>query len=43
MKWIIISFFSVAILLSVLFTAGFEFLDLDGPASTAQALSTGTR
>ncbi len=38
MKWIMISFFSVVILLSVLFTAGFEFIELDGPMSTAQAV-----
>lgn len=41
MKWIAISFFSIVIVLSVLFTAGFEFIeiDLDAP-STAQALPT---
>ncbi|MGH7260724.1 MAG: hypothetical protein ACREI9_08600 [Nitrospiraceae bacterium] len=38
MKWIMLSFFSVVILMSVLFTAGFEFIDLEGPMSTAQAL-----
>ena len=38
MKWIAISFFSIVIVLSVLFTAGFEFIamDLDTP-TTAQA------
>jgi len=43
MKWIMISFFSVVILLSMLFTAGFEFLDLDGPTSAAQTISMGAR
>jgi len=43
MKWIIVSFFSIVILLSVMFTAGFEFLDLQGPTSTAQALPAETR
>ena len=38
MKWIMLSFFSVVILLSVLFTAGLVFIDLDGPTSTAHAL-----
>ncbi len=39
MKWILFSFFSIVIVLSVLFTAGFEFIgiDLEAP-STAQAL-----
>jgi hypothetical protein len=43
MKWILISFFSVVILMSVLFTAGFEFIEIDGPPSTAQALPLATR
>lgn len=45
MKWIAISFFSVVILMSVLFVAGFQFIeiDLDGPPSTAQALAPATR
>lgn len=45
MKWITISFFSVVILMSVLFAAGFEFIefDLEGPPSTAQALPPATR
>ena len=43
MKWIWISFFSVVILISVLFTAGFEFLELEQPSSTAQALPVATR
>jgi hypothetical protein len=38
MKWIMISFFSVVIILSLLFTAGFEFIELEGPPATAQAL-----
>jgi len=43
MKWILISFFSVVILLSVLFAAGFELIGSDGPASTAQALPSSMR
>jgi len=43
MKWILISFFSVIILLSVLFTAGFELIGSEGPPSTAQALPAATR
>lgn len=45
MKWITISFFSVVILMSVLFAAGFEFIgiDLEGPPATAQALPPATR
>jgi hypothetical protein len=43
MKWILISFISVVILMSVLFTAGFEFIEMDGPPSTAQALPLATR
>jgi hypothetical protein len=45
MKWIAISFFSMVILLSVLFMAGFQFIELDfeGPPSTAQALPQATR
>ncbi len=43
MKWIMISFFSVVILLSVLFTAGFEFIALDGPLSTAHAVPVAAR
>jgi hypothetical protein len=43
MKWIAISFFSIVIVLSVLFTAGFEFIgiDLDTPP-LAQALPAAT-
>jgi hypothetical protein len=43
MKWILISFFSVVILMSVLFTAGFEFIEMDGPPSTAQAVPVAAR
>lgn len=45
MKWITISFFSVVILMSVLFAAGFEFIgiDMEGPPATAQALPPATR
>lgn len=43
MKWIMISFFSVVILLSVLFTAGFEFIGIEVPMSTAQALPVAVR
>lgn len=45
MKWIAISFFSAVILMSVMFAAGFEFIeiDLDGPPATAQALPPATR
>jgi hypothetical protein len=43
MKWIMISFFSVVILLSVLFTAGFELIALDGPPATAQAIPVAAR
>jgi hypothetical protein len=43
MKWILLSFFSVVILLSVLFAAGFEFIDSEGPPSTTQALPTAMR
>lgn len=44
MKWIVIGFFSVVILLSVLFTAGFEFLGVEGPPTATQAvLSPATR
>lgn len=43
MKWILISFFSVVILLSVLFTAGFEFIGMEAPPSTAQTLPQATR
>lgn len=42
MKWILISFFSMVILLSVLFTAGFEFIGMEAPP-TAQALPPATR
>ena len=37
MKWIWISFFSVIILLSAMFTAGFQFIEVNGPQETAQA------
>ena len=43
MKWIAISFFSAVILMSVLFAAGFEFIGMEGPPSTAQALPPATR
>jgi len=43
MKWIAISFFSMVIMLSVLFTAGFEFIEMAGPPSTAHALHLATR
>lgn len=43
MKWILISFFSVVILLSVMFTAGFTFIQMEGPPSTAQALPVAAR
>ena len=43
MKWIMISFFSVVIILSVLFTAGFEFINFDGPTATAQAIPVAAR
>ena len=34
MKWIAISFFSIIIVLSVLFTAGFKFIEIDLDAPT---------
>lgn len=45
MKWIAISFFSVVILMSVMFAAGFEFIgmDFEGPPATAQALPQAAR
>ncbi|HEX9743718.1 MAG TPA: hypothetical protein VGA17_13110 [Nitrospiraceae bacterium] len=38
MKWVLISFFSVVLLLSVLFTAGFKFIGIEGPPSTAETI-----
>jgi hypothetical protein len=43
MNWILISFFSVVILLSVLFAAGFEFIGSEGSPPTAQALPAAMR
>lgn len=43
MKWIMISFFSVVIIMSLLWTAGFEFISLDGPPIPAHALPVAAR
>jgi len=43
MKWIMISFFSVVILLSVLFTAGFEFIAMEAPPATARVIPVAAR
>jgi len=43
MKWVLISFFSVVLLLSVLFTAGFQFIGFEGPPSTAETIPAAVR
>jgi len=40
MKWVWISFFSVVLLLSVLFTAGFHFIGLETQSSAMQMIPT---
>ena len=43
MKWVWISFFSVVLLLSVLFTAGFHFISLETQPSAMEMMPTAMR